>query len=106
MHTSLLEGGSKIVPDSPAQNEVDDEMADKIVYDNKTKIKDIVNDLQKINLDVFTFKTNPMYIPADLDSEDENFKDYVESKNAGTGNYDDEDLKSINFFIDEKYRDE
>lgn len=55
-------------------------------------------------MDVFTFKTNPLYMPADLDSDDENFKDYVESKGSKDTNNDDLDLKRINWHLDENYR--
>ena len=80
MHDSLLaEGGQKA---SIEDNENDLNQSKMTVYTNKTRIKDIIDNLpDKVNTDLFTFKTNPLYIPADLDSEDENFKDYAESKN-------------------------
>jgi hypothetical protein len=39
-----------------------------------------------------------------MDSDDENFNDYKESKNMTGKNMDDLDLRRINEFIDDKYR--
>ena len=55
-------------------------------------------------MELFTFKTNPLYIPADLDSDDENFKDYAESKNKGDQDNDDMDIRKMNQFIDKRFK--
>jgi hypothetical protein len=60
---------------------------------------------QPINKEKFIFRKNPNYMPADLDSEDEDPLDFVNSKKGGPNN-DTLDIDRANELVEAKFEDD
>ena len=71
-------------------------------------MKDMIESLQynqKIDKTKFVFMTNPNYVPADLDSEDEDPQEYANAKKP-LGQADDLDIRKANELVEHKFLDD
>jgi hypothetical protein len=79
-----------------------------LIYGKGSKIKDMIENLQyhqKIDKTKFVFMTNPNYVPADLDSDDEDPQEYANAKKP-LGQADDLDIRRANELVVAKFEDD